>query len=99
MSSGLRDSEINPNQSSKQFQLSNTAARFVCAMFLVMVRRFLGLTLLLLGVSGFAKPKYQPLPVRLDRDGEKWAQKTLRKMSLEEKIGQLFMIWTRAEFL
>src|SRR5207253_1751627 len=68
-------------------------------MFLVMVRRILALTLLVLGVSALAKTKYQPLPVRLDRDGEKWAQKTLRKMSLEEKVGQLFMIWTRAEFL
>jgi beta-N-acetylhexosaminidase len=31
-------------------------------------------------------------PVHLDRNGEKWAQKTLKKMSLEEKLGQLFMI-------
>ena len=31
-------------------------------------------------------------PVHLDHDGEKWAQKTLKKMSLEEKIGQMFMI-------
>ncbi len=68
-------------------------------MFLVMFRRFLALTLLVVGVPALAKPKYQPLPVRLDHDGEKWAQKTLRKMSLEEKIGHLFMIWTRAEFL
>src|SRR5438105_15834051 len=34
-----------------------------------------------------------------DHRGEKWAEKTLRKLSLEEKIGQLFMIWVRAEFL
>src|SRR2546430_4082798 len=68
-------------------------------MFLVMFRRFLPITLLVLGVSALAKTKYQPLPVRLDHDGEKWAQKTLRKMSLEEKVGKLFMIWTRAEFL
>jgi beta-N-acetylhexosaminidase len=54
---------------------------------------------LILSSFVFAKPKYQPLPVKLDHDGEKWAQKTLRKMSLEGKIGQLFMIWTRAEFL
>ena len=47
----------------------------------------------------YAKAKYQPLPIRLDHDGEKWAEKTLRKMSVEEKVGQLFMIWTRAEFL
>jgi beta-N-acetylhexosaminidase len=46
-----------------------------------------------------AKDKYQrPGPISLDRDGEKWAEKTLRKMSLEEKVGQLFMIWTRARF-
>src|SRR2546428_1269494 len=65
-----------------------------------MVRRALFLTLLLTLISPtFAKTKYQPLPVHLDRDGEKWAAKTLRKMSLEEKVGQLFMIWTRAEFL
>jgi len=31
-------------------------------------------------------------PVHLDHKGEKWAQKTLKKMSLEEKLGQLFMI-------
>src|SRR5262249_11195663 len=55
--------------------------------------------LLLFSESLSAKPKYQPLPVHLDRDAEKWTQKTLRKMSLEDKVGQLFMIWTRAEFL
>jgi beta-N-acetylhexosaminidase len=38
-------------------------------------------------------------PVRLDRDGEKWAEKTLRKLSLEEKIGQLFMVRLQADFL
>jgi beta-N-acetylhexosaminidase len=34
-----------------------------------------------------------------DRGGQKWAQKTLRKLSLEEKVGQLFMVWVRARFL
>jgi beta-N-acetylhexosaminidase len=38
-------------------------------------------------------------PVRLDRDGDKWAQKTLKKLSLEEKIGQMLLVWSRAEFL
>lgn len=47
-----------------------------------------------------AKDKYQAAgPVHLDRNGEKWAERTLRKLSPEEKIGQLFMIWVRAEFL
>src|SRR4029077_13316385 len=48
----------------------------------------------------FAKEKYQqPGPIQLDREGEKWAEKTLQKLSLEEKVGQVFMIWVRAEFL
>jgi len=50
--------------------------------------------------SAFAKEKYQkPGPIKLDRDGEKWAEKTLRKLSNEEKVGQLFMVWVRAQFL
>jgi beta-N-acetylhexosaminidase len=69
-------------------------------MFQSMLRSALLLLILpALAVASSAKPKFQPLPVHLDRDGEKWAQKTLRKMSVEEKVGQLFMIWTRAEFL
>ncbi|MCU1299163.1 MAG: glycoside hydrolase, family 3-like protein, partial [Acidobacteriaceae bacterium] len=53
----------------------------------------------------FAKDKkespkpHQPSPLHLDRDGEKWAEKTLHKLSVEEKVGQLFMIWVRAQFL
>ena len=65
-----------------------------------MVQHLTVLVLLVLStVPGFAKTKYQPLPVRLHHDGEKWAQKKLAKMSLEEKVGQLFMVWCRAEFL
>lgn len=41
----------------------------------------------------------KPGPVRLDKDGQKWVEKTLRKMSPEEKVGQLFMIWTRVTFM
>jgi beta-N-acetylhexosaminidase len=64
-----------------------------------MPRRALFLiALTLLTSSAFAKTKYQPLPVGLDHEGEKWAEKTLHKMSVEEKVGQLFMIWTRAQF-
>src|SRR5229473_849417 len=66
------------------------------------MNRFLMIFLLFFSfsLSGFAKEKYQhPGPIHLDRDGEKWAEKTLRKLSLEEKVGQLFMIWVRAEFL
>src|ERR1700726_4320742 len=55
---------------------------------------------LFLLTPAFAKEKFsQPRPIQLDHDGEKWAPKTLRKLSLEEKVGQPFMIWVRAEFL
>jgi beta-N-acetylhexosaminidase len=50
--------------------------------------------------SSFSKDKYQqPGLIHLDRDGEKWAEKTLRRLSVEEKVGQLFMVWVRAGFL
>ena len=62
-----------------------------------------GLLLVLISAlvcSGFAKERYQqPGPIHLDREGEKWAEKTLRKLSTEEKVGQLFNVWVRAEFL
>src|SRR5580765_5789957 len=66
-----------------------------------MLSRALCLTLFLCLVTpAFAKDKFsQPGPIQLDHDGDKWAQKTLHKLSLEEKVGQLFMIWVRAEFL
>ena len=38
-------------------------------------------------------------PVHLDRNSERWAAATLRKMSLEEKIGQMIMPWARIEFM
>jgi beta-N-acetylhexosaminidase len=58
------------------------------------------LLLTVIASAAFAKEKFQhPGPIHLDHGGEKWAEKTLRKLSLEEKIGQLFMIWVRAEFL
>jgi beta-N-acetylhexosaminidase len=47
-----------------------------------------------------AKDKFQRSgPIHVTPAGEKWAEKTLRKLTLEEKIGQVFMIWCRASFL
>jgi beta-N-acetylhexosaminidase len=66
------------------------------------MRRCIGVFLIcaFLSLTCQAKEKYQqPRPVHLDKGGEKWAKKTLSKLSLEEKVGQLFMIWDRAEFL
>jgi beta-N-acetylhexosaminidase len=34
-----------------------------------------------------------------DAGAARWAERTLRKMSLEEKAGQLFMIWAKVEFM
>lgn len=65
--------------------------------------RIFGMNILILSLfvsSATAKEKYQqPRPVRLDHDGEKWAQKALKKMPLEEKVGQLFMVWARVRFM
>lgn len=58
------------------------------------------LLIFLMTTSLFAKEHYQkPGPIHLNRDGEKWAERTLRKLSTEEKVGQLFMVWVRAQFL
>ena len=58
------------------------------------------LLVLILALPVFAKEKHpRPGPIHLTRDGEKWADKTLGKLSLEEKVGQVFMIWCRASFL
>jgi beta-N-acetylhexosaminidase len=56
-------------------------------------------SLLALACSSLAKERYErPGPPHLDQDGEKWVRRTLSKMSTEEKVGQLFMVWARAEF-
>lgn len=61
---------------------------------------FLLLALLMATAAASAKDKYQrPGPIHLTRSGERWAEKTLRKLSVEEKVGQVFMIWCRAGFL
>jgi beta-N-acetylhexosaminidase len=49
-------------------------------------------------VPAQAKDKRSHPAMRSDK-ADKWAEKTLRKLTLEEKIGQVFMIWCRAGFL
>ena len=47
-----------------------------------------------------SKDKYQhAAPIHLTQPGDKWAHKTLHHLTLEEKVGQVFMIWCRASFL
>jgi beta-N-acetylhexosaminidase len=53
---------------------------------------FAGICWLSLSTALAAGDVQHPGPVHLDRDGEKWAQKTLKKLSLEEKVGQMIMI-------
>jgi beta-N-acetylhexosaminidase len=62
--------------------------------------------ILLLFIAAFCAAKntskdrfLQPRPIRIDKAGQKWANKTLRKMSPEEKVGQLFAIWVKTQFL
>jgi beta-N-acetylhexosaminidase len=79
--------------------MDDTLRAIVLLMRAHLVAVFLFLSVTLSPLAG-AKDKYQHArQVHLDRDGEKWAEKTLRQMSLEEKIGQLFMIWVRAQFM
>jgi beta-N-acetylhexosaminidase len=61
-----------------------------CAMVEKLV--FAGLCLLALVSPAAASDFQHPAPVHLDHDGEKWAKKTLKKLSLEEKVGQIFMV-------
>lgn len=57
------------------------------------------LSILLAATLGFTVSAAAAPPVHLDRNGERWAQKTLRKMTLEEKIGQMIMVWAKVQFL
>ena len=69
-----------------------------------MPRHLLLFALLLAAALCFAKDKdkerfLQTRPIHLDKSGQKWVDKTMRKMSPEEKVGQLFAIWVRVQFL
>src|SRR5262245_35992240 len=52
----------------------------------------------LLSISVFAGEKSrksetaQPGPVGLNRDGRRWVEQTLKKLSLEEKVGQMINV-------
>jgi len=69
-----------------------------------MLRYLLLAAIVLCAIGSLARDKskeriQRPGPIQLDRDGRKWADATLRKMSPEEKVGQLFMIWAKVQFL
>jgi beta-N-acetylhexosaminidase len=69
-----------------------------------MLRKLILVALVFCAVSGMAKDKsverFQTVgPIHLDNAGRKWAERTLRHMSDEEKVGQLFMIWVKVQFM
>jgi beta-N-acetylhexosaminidase len=54
----------------------------------------------LFGSSALTLEQYHPpSPLPSGREGQAWAEKTLKSLSLEEKVGQLFMIRLRVEFM
>src|ERR1022692_4435020 len=68
-----------------------------------MFRHLLLAAIVLCTVGSLAKDRakeryHRPGPIHLDRSGSKWVEKTLRKMSPEKKVGQLFMIWVKVQF-
>lgn len=54
---------------------------------------------LLSGPSQFSLDKGQPHSRHLRPDEKEWAQSTLERLTLEEKVGQLFMVRLRIELL
>lgn len=71
-----------------------------------MLQHLLLTTLLLAASLCFAKDNdknrdrfLQPGLIHADKAGQKWVDKTMRKMSSEHKVGQLFAIWVRVQFL
>jgi beta-N-acetylhexosaminidase len=58
------------------------------------------LSVIIFSLCAFAARKpYTPGAIHLDREGGKWAERTLQHLSLEEKVGQVFMIRVKAQFL
>jgi beta-N-acetylhexosaminidase len=52
-----------------------------------------------LTLPAFCKNKHPNAAPAAAAHDDKWAEKTLHKLTVEEKIGQVFMIWCRASFL
>ena len=67
----------------------------------VIMRKQLLLAALLIACHGclFAESFQSPAPIHISPDGERWAQRTLKRLSLEEKIGQMMMIRVYGQFM
>jgi beta-N-acetylhexosaminidase len=60
---------------------------------------FIGLFTLLASTAPTREQYHAPATPRAQSEGDKWAQSTLNTLSLEEKVGQVFMIRLRVEFM
>jgi beta-N-acetylhexosaminidase len=58
-----------------------------------------GLLVLVLSTSLSAGDFLRSSHVAVSHEGERWAQRTLKKLPLEEKIGQMFMVRVLARFM
>src|SRR3989449_3739767 len=61
----------------------------------------IGLSFFLLSCFCFAQPKAEqdePGPVMLTKEGRKWAEQTLKGLSLEEKVGQMLQVRYYADY-
>ncbi|MCI0353249.1 MAG: glycoside hydrolase family 3 protein [Acidobacteriales bacterium] len=65
----------------------------------MLLRLRLALILLTFSVSALAKDFQRVAPLQETSKARKWAEKRLRKLSLEQKVGQMFMTRAFAEFL
>jgi beta-glucosidase-like glycosyl hydrolase/CubicO group peptidase (beta-lactamase class C family) len=67
------------------------------------VNRWLLLACLFMATTGRTQKSPRapvaPKPAGLSSEGERWVSQTLKQMSLDEKIGQLFAVWAYGSFL
>src|SRR3954463_16015897 len=62
-------------------------------------RAFLGLVVFIFCLPCVAKENYQRTePIRITREGQRWAERTLARLTVQEKVGQLFMLRAPTEF-
>jgi beta-N-acetylhexosaminidase len=65
------------------------------------VKRLSSIALLFLVTLVFAEQPSlaAPTSIQLDAQGERWARETLARLSTEEKVGQMIMVWAKVRFL
>lgn len=78
----------------KELKKKAIKTRFVLCYCYVFMRVFLRAIffLLVFSLAGAATDPLSPDPVQLTKDGRRWVDKTLAKLSLEEKVGQMLNV-------